>query len=311
MAEQSWGNLLRIGVFYDGQYFRAVSNYYHYVHDRKARISLSGLHEFIKAQVSNETGRDARLCQIIDAHYFSGRFSAKQSGERNDLYNDRVFDDILMYQNIVTHYMPFRTDKNGRVQEKGIDVWLALEAYELAIYKRFDIIVLIACDGDYVPLVRKLNTVGCQVMLLSWDFEYTDHYGKQRETRTSQSLLEEVSFPIAMHERIDSRTSKNDQVIDNLFVPPKETRAADTARFSSTALEEPALSEDAEQSEILKLKGGFGFIKNSSTNNVFFYHDVLEGIDFNDLEAGMPVLYTKEKQEDGSYVATKVRVLDQ
>jgi hypothetical protein len=68
-----------------------------------------------------------------------------------------------------THYLPL-----GPEGEKGVDVWLALEAYELAIYKRFDVSVLVVCDGAFLPLVRKLNTLGTRVMLLGWDFRWTD-----------------------------------------------------------------------------------------------------------------------------------------
>jgi len=48
--------LTRIGVFYHGNYFSHVSNYYHYHHERKARISVSGLHEFIRHEVADNEG---------------------------------------------------------------------------------------------------------------------------------------------------------------------------------------------------------------------------------------------------------------
>ena len=37
------GKLTRIGIFYDGNFFFHVSNYYHYHHERRARISIGGL----------------------------------------------------------------------------------------------------------------------------------------------------------------------------------------------------------------------------------------------------------------------------
>lgn len=46
--------LTRIGVFYDGGYFQAISDYYKYHHDRRARISLKGLHEFAANRVASE-----------------------------------------------------------------------------------------------------------------------------------------------------------------------------------------------------------------------------------------------------------------
>ncbi len=210
--------LTRIGVFYDGNYFLKVSNYYNYEHSRKARISIGGLHDFIKHQVAKQEGKIVKMCQIVDTHYFRGRLNAYDAKEQNKLYHDRIFDDILMSEGVVTHYLPLKT-RAGKREEKGIDVWLALEAYELAIYKQFNVVVLIACDGDYVPLIRKLNTLGIRVMVLAWDFKYLDDKtGLMRETRTSQELLEEANYPIAMHELIDNRISKSDPLVTNLFV---------------------------------------------------------------------------------------------
>lgn len=209
--------LTRIGVFYDGNYFFHVSNYYQYQHERKARISIDGLHEFIRHQVADAEGEDVKYCQIVDAHYFRGRPRAQEAEARGLLLRERQFDDILMREGVITHYLPLGPDG-----EKGIDVWLALETYELAIYKRFDVIVLIACDGDFLPLVRKLNALGARVMLLGWGFSYIDQSGKDRETRTAQVLLEEVTYPVLMHQIIDDRSRKGDQRIDQLFVPHKE-----------------------------------------------------------------------------------------
>lgn len=216
----SKSKLTRIGVFYDGNYFFHVSNYYQYQHERKARISIDGLHEFIRQQVAEVEGEDVKYCQIVDAHYFRGRPRAQEAEARGLLLRERQFDDILMREGVITHYLPLGPDG-----EKGIDVWLALETYELAIYKRFDVIVLIACDGDFLPLVRKLNALGARVMLLGWGFSYIDQSGKDRETRTAQVLLEEVTYPVLMHQIIDNRSRKGDPRIDQLFVPHKEPGA--------------------------------------------------------------------------------------
>ena len=42
--------LLRIGIFYDGNYFYHVSNYYCYGHPRKSRLSIPGIHEVLRRQ---------------------------------------------------------------------------------------------------------------------------------------------------------------------------------------------------------------------------------------------------------------------
>lgn len=292
--------LIRIGVFYDGNYFLKVSNYYAYGHPRKKRISISGLHDFIKHEVSEEESNDVKLCQIVDSHYFRGRLNASEASERGDtLYYDRVFDDILMSEGVTTHYLPVKTGFDGQKQEKGIDVWLALEAFELAFYKRFNVLVLIASDGDYVPLVRKLNTLGTRVMVLSWDFEYSNDAGQKNTTRTSQDLLEEVTYPIAMHEIIDNRVRKNEPLINNLFVQTEQRRPI---------VEPKVATKNANVSEILSLKNGFGFIK-YPPNNLFFHYSSVLDTDFNDLKDGDRVEFTLAKKEDGQEIATNVRVV--
>ena len=203
MAELVDSKLLRIGVFYDGNYFSHVSNYYRYEHQRQARISIGGLHDFIKHHVSILEGVDTRLCQIVDAHFFRGRYSARDAEAQQKLFADRVLDDILMSEGVVTHYLPLR---NG--SEKGIDVWLALEAYELAVYKKFNVIVLVAGDGDFVPLIRKVNTLGTRVVVLGWDYQYMDQNGNQRETTTSVNLLNEAAYPVRMPDGIGGGSTK-------------------------------------------------------------------------------------------------------
>ena len=314
-------SLTTIGVFYDGNYFLHVSNYYNYVHERQSRISIRGLHSFIRHSVAELEGLpDARHCQIVDAHYFRGRMSASEASTKgNQLYYDRVFDDILMWEGVITHYLPL-VSISGRKREKGIDVWLALDAFEMALYKKFDIVVLIASDGDYVPLARKLNTLGTRVMVLAWEFEYNDDFGNLRTTRTSQDLLREVTYPVLMHELIDNPTEDNRDLIDSLFVH-KNTEDAEN---DSTEEEEGGdglhnklhkqqrsahnLVDDGEfhLSNIIALKPGYGFIEYPD-NNLFFHYSEVEGVDFNDLRVNDAVRFQISRKEDtGQNIAVRV-----
>ena len=211
--------LMRIGIFYDGNYFYHVSNYYCYAHPRRARLSIPGIHEFIKKMVSEKEHVDERLCQIVDCHYFRGRLPAMEANARRILLNERIFDDILMREGVVTHYLPM-----SHGMEKGVDVSLALETLELAIFKQFNILVLIASDGDYVPLVRKLNSLGTRVMVLAWNFEYMDDNGNLRYTGTSQKLLGEVSYPLIMDQIIDGKIRFDRINVDSLFVPSAQNQ---------------------------------------------------------------------------------------
>lgn len=320
--------LTRIGVFYDGNYFLHVSNYYNYSHERRSRISISGLHEFIRQQVATEENTDVRLCQIVDAHYFRGRLSAHEANQRgNQLFYDRLFDDILMSEGVVTHYLPVKTYQGYR-QEKGIDVWLALEAYELALYKKFSVLVLITSDGDYVPLVRKLNTLGTRVMVLSWDFEYYNDEGEKVVTRTSQDLIGEVSYPVPMHDVIENRLRKNDSFIQNLFVKQQTRVLVPTLNGSGNGLDfEPGNSyssigngpfdsegifdpNERKISTIRSLKTGYGFI-NFPPNNLFFHHTSLLDIDFNELQIDDQVEFRIDKNAEGKDIAIDVRLIEE
>jgi cold shock CspA family protein len=288
------GKLTRIGIFYDGNFFFHVSNYYHYHHERRARISIGGLHAFVRQQVADCEGAESRYCQIVDAHYFRGRLRAADAEDRDLLYKERVFDDVLVREGVITHYLPLT-----REGEKGIDVWLALEAYELAIYKRFDVSVLVVCDGDFLPLVRKLNTLGTRVMVLGWDFRYVDQNGIDRETRTAQSLLDEVTYPIMMHPIIDDRARLKDPLVNGLFVPRKEFNFGPTiARPASSAT---ASTGPVAMGWIQALKNGYGFIApDQGGPNMFFFHEDVIGIDFLDLKAGDRVQYVVGQNDRGS-----------
>jgi uncharacterized LabA/DUF88 family protein/cold shock CspA family protein len=296
--------LTRIGVFYDGNYFSHVSNYYNYEHERKARLSISGLHEFIRYRVSEEEQVDSKFCQIVDAHYFRGRFSSYEAKERNKLLNERVFEDILMKEGVVTHYMPLQV-RDGRVMEKGVDVWLALEAYEMSIYKQFDVLVLIASDSDYIPLIKKLNTIGTRVMVLGWDFTYIDERtGRAQTTITSIDLLEQATHAIAMHSEIDNKVNRKDPIINNLFVAPEAYISP--SNYSNEPQEVPEIMGTG-RGEVLNLKNGYGFISKPPNNLYFHYTNILNG-EFADLREGDMVDYEVGLNDKGQEVAIGVKI---
>ncbi len=283
----------RIGVFYDGNFLLHASNYYNYIHPVKRRLSLGGLHNFIRHRVAEEEGLEPSKCQIAQAHYFRGRLNAAEAAQRgNQLYNDRVFDDILMSEGIQPHYLPLR-NLQGKKEERGIDVWLSLEAYELAMTGRIDTVVLIVSDTDYTPLMRKLTGLGLRIMLLSWEFEYVNDDGAKMVTKTSHELLSLATYPVAMHDVINYGVQQNNPLISEMFVAPDPSRQAREQTF--------------ETSEILSLKNGFGFIKYPNNNLFFHYQDVVG--EFADLSVGDPVEFTIEQNQQKQDVAKNVRKL--
>lgn len=307
--------LTRIGVFYDGSYFYQVSNFYYFGHDRRSRISVSGLHEFICQRVAEEESTEARFCKIASGHYFRSRVSASEAQNMgNALYYDRVFDDILSYEGVTTHYLPVRSGRRGN--DRDVDVWLALEAFDEALLDRFDVFVLIASDGNYSPLLRKLSSYGKRSMVLGWDFNYTSDDGRIMSMRTSQELLETATYPLYMHEVIDNRTSQDNPVINNMFTPntrPKDgpVRQAPPTRDRDNDEREPIDVEPGEyEGTILKLLNGFGFIAHPDyPNNLFFHFQSTVGIEFSDLYLNDPVSFDIDQNDKGEDIAVNVQLI--
>jgi len=290
--------VVKIGIFYDGGFFHHISNYYRYAHPRKQRISIPGLHDYVRERVAAIEGIAPRCAHVVDAHFFRGRFSAQQTLAREKLYSERLFDDVLMNEGVTTHYLPIQGNS-----EQGIDVWLSLEAYEMTLLRGYDFLVLIAGDSDFVPLARKVISRGTRVMLLGWNFEYTDDVGTLRQTTTSIRLINEVTYPVMMQ---DVMNDAGDSSIKQLFVDQGiSAREEITKPAAAPAAEGAAAPAPAAPSERLKgiictVKEGFGFIKCPQfPNNVFFHFSALQNCDFDEIMEGDLVLFSVEQREKG------------
>lgn len=304
----------KIGIFYDGGFFFHVSNYYNYIHERKARLSINGIHDFIRKTLADAEDKDVRYCQIVDSHYFRGRLSAYEAETQNKLLSDRLFDDVLMKAGVTTHYLPL-----SHRGDKGVEVWMALEVLELAYLKQYDSVVLLACDSDFVPLVRKLNAQGVKVMVLGWDFKFFDEQQREQVTTTSQMLLEEVTYPILMNTIIDDPERKNDPFVNGLFVQksmPTYDHQSDQNRADynrgdsnrSTPSSEP-VDDTPHYGNLQMLRDGYGFISTENPNkNIFFHWSAIKNRDFNELSVGDRVEYYIGQNEQGQ-CAVDVHVL--
>lgn len=277
----------KIGVFYDGSYVFQVRNYYKRVHERRAIFDFNGLHAFVKreiAYIEGLTEQELSMCQIVDAHFFQGRRSAHNS-DAEALRGERAFDEMLCRVGVTTHYLPLK--KHGSSErEKGVDVWLALEALEQSYYKHYDFVVLLAGDGDYLPLLRKLNAFGIRVILLYWEFEYEDDNGEDRNTLVSNMLKNEATYPVDMKDVCD--TPKGDILFNQGKVSYKET---------------PSDNEEYE-GVVLSLGNGFGFIKHENfPDNVYFKTKNAES----ELQVDDRVLFAVEVAKNDNVVAKFVR----
>jgi cold shock CspA family protein len=185
----------------------------------------------------------------------------------------------------------------------------------LAIYKHFDVLVLVAGDGDYVPLVRKLHTLGTQVMLACWDFSYHNENGDMVETKTSRQLMEEVFHPVMMHQRIEQN---NDDHIRKLFVADRFDKFPPLPSVKNIfGFEDEKTPGEEYYSVIFSINNGFGFIKDEERNNIFFHYSTVTNREFSELQPGMKVRYLLEEDEvrtktDGAprFRAVKVTIVE-
>ena len=290
MDAKNDSKLIRIGIFYDGNYFYHVSNYYYHGHPRKSRISVPGLHSLIRTMVAEREHVSENLCRIVDSHYFRGRLTAAEANLRHLLFSERNFDDVLTREGVVAHFLPV-----SHGSEKGANISLALEAYEQMVHTGFDVVVLVACDGDYVPLVRKLNSLGARVMVIGWEYSYEDDNGGHRQTMTSGRLMAEATYGIWMQDIIEKQLYPQDK-IDALFVSgggsnysSSESDETDDGYEEEDDYDE-SLPPERRRGTVVQLKSGYGFITpDKGDHDFFFLWEDLENCEFDELKIGEKV----------------------
>ncbi len=203
---------ISVGVFIDGGYYAKVNRALKGI--EKSIIRVRSLFDFISGRLALEEGVNPSDCQITEAHYFRGRYRVKEAYDKHLLYNERKFEDTLIENDVIFHYKHLReTEKDGVVQviEKGVDVWFALEAYELATFRKFDYVVLITGDADHEMLVRKLKALKIKTVLLTWNLTDVD--------ATSPLLREEAGHHWELSQILSDNPGLRKQLLYRLREP--------------------------------------------------------------------------------------------
>ena len=174
---------ISIGVFIDGGYYAKLND------DLNTRLSkrlnIKSLLNYIREIVATDCDNDIRYCQITESHYYRGRYRASVARDKNMLYGERSFEDVLIDNDIMCHYKHLREDGNGQVVE-------------------FDYVVLITGDADHEMLVRKLKALDTKVILLSGDFG--------RSSMISYLLREEANIYL----NLSNEFKENPELVDVL-----------------------------------------------------------------------------------------------
>lgn len=182
-----------IGLFIDGGYYAKINETLE--ESFSLNINVTSLMGFIRQQVCQLSKTDISECHITESHYFRGRYRVNDANSKHLLYSERKFEDSLIENDVIFHYKHLREiQKEGSITvvEKGIDVWFALEAYELSTIRKFDYVVLITGDADHEMLIRKLKALKIHTVLLTWDIS------NDRSTSTAKLLKEEACTHIEL-----------------------------------------------------------------------------------------------------------------
>ena len=185
---------LSIGIFIDGGYYAKINEGLQ--KQLSMKLDIKSLFQYLRETIAGKYSLAVEDIQITEAHYFRGRFRAGDANEKHLLYSERAFEDTLIENDVVFHYKHLRELEKREgitVIEKGIDVWFALETYELATIRKFDFVILVTGDADHEMLARKLNALKTKVILLNWNV------GPQAST--SKLLKEEVGWHMDLGNR--------------------------------------------------------------------------------------------------------------
>ena len=197
---------LSIGLFIDGGYYAKIDEALR--HNSGLGLDLKKLMHFIRTTVAEHYDTTIDECQIVESHYFRGRYRAAVAEQKRILFPERRFEDALIENDVIFHYKHLREAPGGGIIEKGIDTWFALDTYELTLYRNLNYVVLISGDADHEMLARKLKALKTHVLLLTWDPAHTGS--------TSRFLSEEVCTHIDIGKLLTDSKELSDRLINRL-----------------------------------------------------------------------------------------------
>lgn len=209
----------RIGFFIDGFTFRKVNDYYLNQHTAKSRICLSGLRNFVLHKVKRHCPKERPI--VLEGHYYHASADPYRNGEASE--GLKRFEKNLRALGFQTHY-----PASGVNWHKRGNADLISDMAMFSLFQEIDIAVLVSTQGFYAESARILRQRKIPLILLGWNFNYTNSKTLVR-WKTDVSLRERAAEYVAM-EKIMDEPSKSKEAAD-LFVAKKkiEQRARKTA----------------------------------------------------------------------------------
>lgn len=197
----------RAVVFIDGMTFKILSDYYRQEHARQSRLSFPGLDKLVSWYLEDVLHQPVR---VTERHLFIGVRPSPYSVS-GEATVPPAFRETLMLSEVILHSLPLRTR-----HEKGIDTLLTMELLEKAIHNEIDIAVILATDGDFAPLMRKVRSLGIAVLLLGFHLPSNP----RQPVFLSAALTDSVTWHLDVSDLIESRAPKDRSLVDGLFWSP-------------------------------------------------------------------------------------------
>lgn len=295
-------NKMSVAIFYDGNYLNRVSKYYGLNNIVKYRLNISALHHYILNEATSIANDILSDLYIASSHYYVNRHNATEAiNRKSQLHRDRITDDILRGENIESHCAPYSTT-SPYSDDSYISSWLSLDLLDEHQLKDFDLVVIIAADSGYIPLINKLNSKGVESMVVGWDVVMS--VGNIVDIKTDDRLFTAAKHAIVVNLAIDQFPDKLDKLLSPIVERNYEQR---TEAQISSAIEEGQENEESEEveiSEVVTLRNNYGFIR-FPDNNLFFRAQDYNG-NFEELQVGDVVEFVLHKSADNEYSAKKV-----
>jgi uncharacterized LabA/DUF88 family protein len=222
---------------YDGSYFRKGNVYFRYSDEKRGWFSFSGLHTLLERYVAEKAKTPNEVTKVVSAHYYDGRMTTNVA-KSDQLERERDFELSLISAGVVPHYLPLKEkekpsppgeDVRYELAQKGVDVHIAIDALDFAHANRYDVAVLITGDEDFVPLVRRITSIGKQTLLAHFRIEpWKDSNGNQHKgTFTSGALIDAVTYSLNFNSLVREPDWKTE--VKSLFFMPKGEAAGKQA----------------------------------------------------------------------------------
>jgi len=218
---------VRVMVFYDGAFFRAGQLFFRYK-EKRGWFSLPALHETLERYVSEKIKAADAITKIVAAHYYDGRMTTNVAAA-DQLEKERDFEMALMAAGIVTHFLPAKETAKGSGQDltysiaqKGVDVQFAVDVLDHAHQDRYDVAVLITGDEDFLPLVRRVISLGKHVLVAYFDIDpwQDDRSVRHKPTKASRALVDASSWSLNFNSFAQDPEQEGE--LRHLFFMPKQ-----------------------------------------------------------------------------------------